>query len=183
MKTDPEQRHDNAMHLHKQHGASLLEGIAYLGIAALVVLGAVSLLTGASASAKANQTKEELVALRTAVKKLYAGQAYPSANPTSLTGQLTAARAVPSTLQVSGNAITNSWGGAVTVDGTTPTTFTIVYNNVPQDVCVNALSGLTGWTSVRAAQGQPVVTFPMTTADATTICGNTDDNDVSFVSN
>ena len=30
-----------------QRGASLLEGIAYLGIAAIVILGAVSLLTGA----------------------------------------------------------------------------------------------------------------------------------------
>lgn len=172
----------HAVNLGKQHGASLLEGIAYLGIAALVVLGAVSLLTGASASAKANQTKEELVALRTAVKKLYAGQAYPTATP-SMTGLLTAAKAVPSTLQVSGNVITNSWGGAVTVDGTTTTTFTILYNNVPQDVCVNALSGLTGWVSVRRSSGTPVTTFPLTTTDAVAVCTDTDDNDISFVSN
>ena len=57
--------------LARQRGASLLEGIAYLGIAAIVVLGAVSLLTGAFGSAKANQTTEEVVAIRTSVRKLY----------------------------------------------------------------------------------------------------------------
>lgn len=180
MKNNIKNPFNNAVNLRRQHGASLLEGIAYLGIAALVVLGAVSLLTGASASAKANQTKEELVALRTAVKKLYAGQAYPAQ---SLTPALTSAKAVPTTLQVSGTAITNSWGGAVTVDGSTSTTFTIVYNNVPEDVCVNALSGLTGWVSVRRGSGQPVTSQLLTTADATAVCSDPADNDISFVSN
>lgn len=162
-----------------QRGASLLEGIAYLGIAAVVVLGAVSLLGSASASAKANQTKEELIALRTAVKKLYAGQSYPVA---SMNATLTAAQAVPSTLQVNGNAITNSWGGAVTVEGTTATTFTIVYNNVPQDVCINTLSGLTGWVSVRQGDGQPVMSNPVSTMDATNVCSAAS-NTIALVSN
>lgn len=170
---------ENTVNLRKQHGASLLEGIAYLGIAALVVLGAVSLLTGASASAKANQTQEELISIRTAVKKLYSGQSYPV--NTSLTGTLTSAKAIPSTLQVSGTNITNSWGGAVTVNGTTATTFTIVYNNIPQDVCVNALSGLSGWVSV--AQGATTVsTMPLTAANASTLCSGANNN-VSLVSN
>ena len=52
----------------QQRGASLLEAIAYLGIAAVVVLGAVSLLNGAFGSAKSNQTNEEVVALRTPVR-------------------------------------------------------------------------------------------------------------------
>lgn len=172
---------DNAVNLRKQHGASLLEGVAYLGIAALVVLGAVSLLTGASASAKANQTMEELVAMRTAVKKLYAGQAYPVS---SLVSTLIKAEAVPSTLRKDTTAltITNSWGGAVTVEGTSATSFKIVYNNVPQDVCINALSGLTGWTSVKKEpSGSSKTVFPLTTADATAVCDGTDVN-VSFVS-
>lgn len=181
MKIENTKRFHHAVSLHKQQGASLLEGIAYLGIAALVVLGAVSLLTGASASAKANQTNTELVSLRTAVKKLYAGQAYPVA---SLTESLVKAEAVPSTLQKDKTAftITNSWGGAVTVAGTTATTFTLVYNNVPQDVCVNVLSGLTGWVSVRQGTGTPKTTFPLSSTDATDVC-STDSNNISFVSN
>jgi hypothetical protein len=180
MKIENTKRFHHAVSLHKQQGASLLEGIAYLGIAALVVLGAVSLLTGASASAKANQTNTELVSLRTAVKKLYAGQAYPVS--TSLTDLLIKAEAVPSTLQRSGTSITNSWGGAVTVEGTTATTFTIVYENIPQDVCVNTLSGLTGWRSVRQGSGPLKDTFPLTSTDATEVCTESD-NSVSFVSN
>lgn len=180
MKIESTRRFHHVVSLHKQQGASLLEGIAYLGIAALVVLGAVSLLTGASASAKANQTTAELVSLRTAVKKLYAGQAYPVS---SLTGTLTAAKAVPSTLQVSGTSITNSWGGAVTVAGTSATTFEIVYNDIPQDVCVNTLSGLTGWNSVGPASGTAITVFPLTSANATTICSDGTANDIEFVSN
>jgi hypothetical protein len=178
MKIENTRRFHHVVYLRKQQGASLLEGIAYLGIAALVVLGAVSLLTGASASAKANQTSSELVALRTAVKKLYAGQAYPTG---SLTGFLTTAKAVPSTLQVSGTSITNSFGGAVTVEGTSSATFTVTYNNVPQDVCVSVLSGMTGWRSVRQGNGSLEESFPLTAADATAVCTSTTSNNVSFV--
>jgi hypothetical protein len=177
MKNQNTKRIASDVNLREQRGASLLEGIAYLGIAALVVLGAVSLLTSASASAKANQTTEELVALRTAVKKLYAGQSYPIA---SLLNTITLAKAVPATLQVSGGAITNSWGGAVTIDGTTTTTFTIVYNRVPQDVCVSALSGATGWNSV-STTGATRTVFPLTSLDATAICAGSSNN-VSLVS-
>jgi hypothetical protein len=100
-----------------------------------------------------------------------------------LTEVLVKAEAVPSTLQQNKTtfAITNSWGGAVTVAGTTATTFTIVYNDIPQDVCVNALSGLTGWRSV-ARGSTSIGTFPLTSANATTICDDTSSNDISFTS-
>jgi type II secretory pathway pseudopilin PulG len=181
MKIDNTKRLANAVNFRKQRGASLLEGIAYLGIAALVVLGAVSLLTSATASAKANQTTEELVALRTAVKKLHAGQTYPIQ---SLLKQVTAARAVPATLQVAGAgtdtaSITNSWGGAVTITGTAATTFTITYNNVPTDVCVSALSGMTGWTGVRqGTTGVQKIVFPLTSVDATDVCSGANNSNV-----
>lgn len=179
MKIENTRRFHRAVSLHKQQGASLLEGIAYLGIAALVVLGAVSLLTGASASAKANQTTAELVALRTAVKKLYAGQAYPTG---SLTSFLATAKAIPSTLQESGGSITNSFGGSVTVAGTTSATFTITYNDIPQDVCVSVLSGMTGWKGVRqGTTGSLQENFPLTAADATAVCTSDTLNSVSFV--
>lgn len=89
------QRCDRMPSSSRQRGASLLEGIAYLGIAAVVVLGAVSLLGGAFSSAKSNQATEEAVAMRTAVRKLYIGQSYPVE---SLVPTLIAANAIPSTL-------------------------------------------------------------------------------------
>jgi hypothetical protein len=163
--------------ISRQGGASLLEGIAYLGIAALVILGAVSLLASAFGNAQANQATEEIVSLRTAVRKLYAGQPYPAAP--NITGTLIAARAVPGTLTVAGANITNSWGGAVTIGGAGGT-FTIVFPNVPQDVCVNMLSGASGWTSVGRTGQPPINVMPLTAANAAAICNAANNNSVEF---
>jgi type II secretory pathway pseudopilin PulG len=156
--------------LNTQRGASLLEGIAYLGIAAIVVLGAVSLLTTAFGSAKSNQTSEEVIALRTAVRKLYAGQGYGTA---SLIPTLNTAQAIPGTLAHTGTTITNGWGGDVAVDGVTGS-FTITYNAVPQDVCVTVISGATGWQAISANGGADIATFPATATDATGACTKSD---------
>ena len=153
----------------RERGASLLEGIAYLGIAAIVVLGAVSLLTNAFGSAKANQTTEELTALRTAVRKLYAGQPYT--NGTLQTALITA-NAIPNTLVQDGaGGITNTWAGAVTLTGASASTFTIAYAGVPKDVCVAVVSGANGWARIsNGTAAQDITTFPATIANATALC-------------
>jgi hypothetical protein len=151
-----------AIRADRQAGASLLEGIAYLGIAAIVVLGAVSLLTGAFSSAKANQTVEETVALRTAVRKLYIGQAYFTGD---LIPFLQSANAVPNTIVRNGAALSNSWGGPITIVGAGGT-FTVSYEQVPPDVCINMLSGASGWTTAGG-----LTAFPITVAQAQTTCG------------
>lgn len=152
----------------RQCGASLLEGIAYLGIAAIVILGAVSLLASAFGNAQANRSTEETVALRTAARKLFTGQSYPA----DMTTALVAAKAVPGTMNVNTTASTvaNAFGGAVTIAGVTGGgSFTITYASVPQDVCINMLSGASGWISI--AQGSTsVTTNPITAANATAIC-------------
>lgn len=155
--------------LARQRGASLLEGIAYLGIAALVVLGAVSLLTGAFGSAKANQTTEEVVALRTSVRKLYAGQPYDA--DTKMMANLVTAKAIPNTLVVAGNTVNNGWSGAVTLAGESPSTFSITYTLVPQDVCVSVVSGANGWAKIADQTGaNPITTFPVNASAASTLC-------------
>ncbi|MFC7518874.1 type 4 pilus major pilin [Herbaspirillum sp. GCM10030257] len=156
-------------HRIHQRGASLLEGIAYLGIAAIVILGAVSLLGSAFGSAQSNQSVEEVVSIRTAVRKLYSGQTYAAGD---LTPTLMNARALPGSLRpnAANNAVTNTWGGAVVVTGA-GATFTVTYNAVPEDVCVNMISGATGWTQITAnANGNPVVAFPVTAAAADGLC-------------
>ena len=163
--------------LQRQQGASLLEGIAYLGIAAIVVMGAISLLTGAFSSAKSNQANEEVIGLRTAVRKLYMGQTYPT---TAVVDTLIAAKAVPGTLAIDGGALKNSWGGTVAVAGS-GTGFTITYPQVPKDVCVSMLSGANGWTSVNANGGTAVQTFPVTASQATGLC-TAADNSVVYTS-
>ncbi|WP_229415848.1 type 4 pilus major pilin [Pseudoduganella armeniaca] len=116
-----------------------------------------------------------MVSLRTAVRKLYLGQTYGTTN---MNGALIAASAVPSTLTRSGTeTITNSWGGAVTVTGDT-SAFTIVYAGLPKEVCMNVVSGASGWTSV--AQGKNIADeFPVKAAKAQEVCSAAS-NDVTF---
>ena len=168
-------RSDNAR--HRQRGASLLEGIAYLGIAAIVVVGAISLLTGAFSSAKANQATEEVVGLRTAIRKLYLGQAYPT---TGVVETLIAAKAIPGTLAINSatNTLTNSWRGVVSI-GSIATGFSITYPAVPKEVCVGMLSGAQGWTSI-TVNDTGVTTIPMTANAATTACDTATDNTIIF---
>src|SRR6185369_7368689 len=83
----------------RQRGTSLLEGIAYLAIAALVILGAVALLVGAFSGANTNRTQTELSSIRTGVKKLFMGSAgtYGTA---SLLPELITSKVLPGTLAV-----------------------------------------------------------------------------------
>jgi type II secretory pathway pseudopilin PulG len=157
----------------RQRGASLLEGLAYLGIAAIVILGAVSLLSGAFGNAQANQANQEIVSLRTAARKLFASQTYPGGN--GVLGQnLVTARAVPGTLTINGINMTNAWGGAVTVTGNGgaggANQFTIAYASVPEDVCINIVSGATGWTQINRGGNNAIIAFPVTTAVASATC-------------
>ena len=162
-------------------GASLLEGIAYLGIAAIVVLGAVSLLTNAFGTAKSNQMNEEVVSLRTMVRKLYAGQPY---NNGTMMNNLVAANAIPNTLVLGGTSasptVSNTWAGSVTTTGTGVSTFEIKYTSVPRDVCMGVVSGATGWTKISNGTDD-ATTFPVPATSAATIC-KTDPVDLTFTS-
>ncbi|CDG82341.1 type 4 pilus major pilin [Janthinobacterium agaricidamnosum] len=162
--------------LFRQQGASLLEGIAYLGIAALVILGAVSLLNGAFSSAQSNRSAEELISVRTAVKKLYMASGYGTG---SLNAQLVTARVLPNGLTQNGATITNSFGGPVTITGAT-SNFTVAYGQVPQDVCISTVTGASGWSTISSTGGgAPVSTFPVTATDAGKVCAAAN-NDLTF---
>lgn len=160
-------------HLSRQRGASLLEGIAYLGIAAIVILGAVSLLTNAFSNAQTNRTVEELTSLRTSVKKLYMGQSagYGSG---AITTTLISARVFPATLTIDGTTVRNSWNGTVVVTGAT-STFIVTYSGVPQADCINLVTGATGWTEIEQSAGTAttITTFPVTLTQATSACNVT----------
>jgi hypothetical protein len=149
-------KHSNIRHgmarLQRQRGASLLEGIAYLGIAAIVILGAVSLLTSAFSNALTNRASEEVVSIRTGVIKLFMAQ---SANygTADMTGLLISAGVFPNTLSQTpavgqaAAAVVNAWNGAVIVTGAN-SQFTISYASVPENACINLLSGATGWAQI-----------------------------------
>lgn len=165
----------------RQRGASLLEGIAYLGIAAIVILGAISLLLSAFGGAESNRLIEEITSIRTAVRKLHMSQpgGYGVANA-DITVNVATANAFPGTLQVVRNAgvptgvVNNSWNGTVAVTvGATSNLFVTTYTNVPQDVCTNAVSGSNGWNAVSI--NATALAVPVTPGAAAANCtaGNT----------
>jgi hypothetical protein len=161
-----------------QRGASLLEAISYLGIAAVVVIGAIALLSTAFSSANTNAVSEQVSAIQSGVKKLYSGQ---SSNYSGLDNTVLAAAGVfPSTLAAASNGtVTNTWDGTVTVTGSN-TTFAIQFTSVPQSVCVNAVSAGGGWTSI-SINGTDI-TLPATPADATTDCSSSSANTIIWTS-
>lgn len=153
-----------------QRGASLLEAIAYLGIAAIVVIGAVALLNGAFSSAGTNELSEQVNAIQSGVKKLYMGQTNGYTGISDAT--LSSAGVFPSTIPVTGGAATDLWAGAVTVASTTAGSFTISFANVPNAVCINAVTAGGSWTGI-TVNGSATTAVPDTPADASNLCNAT----------
>ncbi|TCW83880.1 pilus assembly protein [Burkholderia sp. SRS-46] len=150
----------------KQRGASLLESIAYLGVAAIVIVGAIALLGSAFSSANTNRLAEELNAIQTGTKKLYMGQVN-NYGQGPLNANLIAARVFPSTLPTTNGIVTNAWGGDVTVQGSGQT-FTIQYTDIPRDICINTLTAGGNWR--RATIGNTNINYPVSPNDATANC-------------
>ncbi|WP_346778981.1 type 4 pilus major pilin [Burkholderia sp. Ac-20384] len=167
---------------HRQRGASLLEAIAYLGIAAIVVIGAVALLNSAFNSAGTNQLSEQVSAIQTGVKKLYMGQSTGYTDVSNAV--LQSAGVFPSTVSVTGSGTsataTNNWGGAVSVTGTA-TSFSIEYDNVPASVCVNAVVSGGSWSSIQIG-GTTETTLPISPAKAATDCGASGSTTITWTS-
>jgi hypothetical protein len=150
-----------------QAGASLLEAIAFLGVAATIIVGAVALLSNAFSSARSNRSQEEVTAISTGVKRLFMSQA-GAYGTGSINEALIRARVFPSTLAVAGTAVTNAWNGAVDVIGNTAT-FDISYANVPQEVCVELVSTSGQWIAV-SVNGGTSMAPPITLAQASEAC-------------
>jgi len=161
--------------LSRQAGASLLEAIAFLGVAATIIVGAVALLSTAFSSARSNRSQEEVVAISTGVKRLFMSQA-GAYGTGDLNEALIRAKIFPSTLAVSGTTVSNAWNGAVAVTGNTAT-FDISYANVPQDVCVELVATSGQWIGV-SVNGGAAMTPPIALAAASEACSGATTNTI-----
>ncbi|MGG1948374.1 type 4 pilus major pilin [Trinickia sp. NRRL B-1857] len=166
-----------------QKGASLLEGIAYLGIAAIVVIGAIALLNTAFSSSNANDVNSQLSAIQTATRKLFM-TTQGSYGTTDITQTLITAKAFPQTLSVGASTVRAPWNGGVKVSGAASgQQFTITYTSLPADLCVNAMTATSnGWVSVTGPADKAAHTPPISPADAQTSCGSSA-GDVVWTSN
>lgn len=131
-----------------QRGLTLIELIAGLAIMASVIVGALSLFNTTSISQKATQISTEIHGLRSAMSKLYSGMGtFGTANMNTM---LVTAGKVPSTLRVTPGTpptIAHGFGGNVTVTGAT-SFYYISLTGVPQDACVEILTGSGTWDAV-----------------------------------
>lgn len=161
----------------KQRGATLLESVAFLGIASIVIVGAIAMFRAAQGSFQANDLLTQINGMRSTIRTLYASNSVCGTGNcnASITGYLVQANGVPDTLRRTSNPIfpiENQWGGRVAIYmeknsggwagvGITGQVFIIEYRNVPQEVCIKAASAIgPAWV------GAQLNTFPLVTTDA-----------------
>ena len=160
----------------KQAGATLMEIIAYLAIAGVVVVGAVALFGSASASERATAMQRDISALQAATRSLYAGQGGYGAG--SINQVLVSAKKIPSTLNVTGtNKINHRDNGEFTITGANQT-FTIAVTKVAKEICIPLLTNASGWGKVKVGTAADITAFPITPTQAETSCQA--DNTVTF---
>lgn len=150
-----------------QRGISLVEVIASLALVALVIGGALALLSSGNTSAQTTQMQRDLVSIRAATQQIYNGQGGYGTG--SLNSILINANRVPTTMSISGTTITHALNGTVTVTGNTAN-FTITVTNIPSDVCVGLVSGAAGYQSVQVGANPVITTFPVPPGTSSSQC-------------
>ena len=159
----------------RQRGATLLEAVAFLGIAAIILIGAIALFTNAFQGARSNQLTEEVAAIQSGVRKIYAT---PGGLQTNVTGGgvagLIQAGVIPATLSISGTTVTDEWGGTVALGWDATTSAAIIsFPAVPQAVCMAALTAGGNWSGISTSVKTAVQPVPVSAADAELACNAT----------
>lgn len=120
----------------RQRGATLIEIILYLAVAAIIIFAVFSLFGNAFGGGKSQSETANIQGLVSGVNSLYGTQrTYPTG---SLIPALIKAKAAPSSMVVQGgatNSLRNSWGGAVAVNGS-ENYYTIQTTGVPARACI-----------------------------------------------
>lgn len=162
----------------RQQGVSLVEALAWIAIAGIVIAGAVSLFLSTMSGTKNQQFMKDVMGLRVGVQGLLASQGTYGA--VSLNSALISAKKVPATLPVSGTTISNQWGGTITVTGA-GTSFTVTSSAMPKDACMESMTGAAGWLTVNA-NGAGDRTPPVAATQADTDCSSASANSLVLTS-
>ncbi|MDW9481208.1 hypothetical protein GOB57_21420 [Sinorhizobium meliloti] len=130
------------LHKTRRRGATLMEMVAWLALAAMIIAGALVLWNVANGSRQTTTAMTQLNQIQTAVRTLYSGQ--PSYTGLS-TQVLVDSKALQQSM-ISGATIRHAYNGAVTVtpvpttNGGANSAFRISFANVPQDACQQMLT-------------------------------------------
>lgn len=125
----------NNRHL-QQRGLTLVELIAALGIAAIIVAGALSLYRSANDSQVATSALQDLTAIQQAARAHYQG-VYPAEDNTIKTNLSTFNRWPATATKISTGA------------GTTTATYKLTLNNVSRSACLSILASTKGWRAIK----------------------------------
>lgn len=137
-----------------QFGISLMELIFGLAIAASVVTGGVSLSRSADNAQKTNQLIADVSAIRSGLKQLHPRGSYTAA---SLSDLLIQAKKLPATItNPSGTTLRHVFRGDIFIAGADAGAwFHIRLVNIPQEVCINLLTGLSPWPRIKVGSAIP----------------------------
>lgn len=158
----------------RQAGASLVEAVLFLVIAAVILIGVFALFSGAFSSSKVQTEMSYMQTLAGDVESLYAtNHDYGTAD---ITATLTSTKSAPSPMIV-GATLVNSWGGQVTVTGAS-TDFVISSAGVPQKECIQLAQ--ISINPVAITINGTTQTLPLTVAAATTACSSATSNTIAW---
>lgn len=116
------------MHMKRSHqsilGVTLLEIMLVLAIAAMVIVMSIRYYQSATSSQQANMAIEQIQAIMSAVDGVSQGSgSYSSISNAQISTLLPA------------TGLTTPWGPAITVSGTSTSTYTVSLPSVPQQIC------------------------------------------------
>jgi type II secretory pathway pseudopilin PulG len=117
-------------------GVTLIEGLLFMGLAAIAIISGVALYNNASNSSKMNQAQTQIQAYIAGVKSLYGSRdSYDSLN----NQLIIAAGKAPDNAIRGTTELHNPWGGPTTITGTRDN-FSIVLGELTTDACTALLS-------------------------------------------
>ena len=154
----------------RQKGMTLVELMASMGIAAGIVVGALSLYNVVSDGQKANQMVQDIDAMRSIAKRMYESQGnYTGLNNTLLISS----GKIPTTLRsdATGGTIKSRDGYDFTIAaGATAGTFTISLAGAPAVMCKEITTKFSGYESLAIGAAGANTALPITPPTANTQC-------------
>jgi len=164
----------------REDGWAMMEVMIAIFIALIMLGGVFAYVTMAMQGSKISTAQTNLSTIRMNVRKLYTGQPNFSGLDTSTAN---GAGVFPEGM-TSGSGPKNAWNGDVSVSAASdPTQFEIVYNNVPEEPCVElAKFGYGSWESVSVGGSSISQTGGGSVSDAVSACAS-GGNSITYTSN
>lgn len=159
-------------------GLTLMEALLFLGLMAVVIVGAFALYSNATGASDMNEARTQLQTYIGGVKSFYSAQNdFSSVNTAFVVNA-----GIAPTAAVDGNALINPWGGNTVIEGSTRD-FRVTFQGVPSNACTGLLSTglIEQGTVIQMGVGNTLYSNTIDPATALSLC-STESNNVVFVS-